>query len=99
MKKQQARTQPHDVHSSTTAWHTQPAEAVLDRLGVDSANGLEISAARRRLEEHGPNELLDRGSKSALRIFAEQFTSLMILLLIGAAASNNLWDLNLQAPA
>ena len=71
---------------NTSTWHTLGSEAVLERLGVKGERGLEASAATQRLDEHGPNELIDRGAKSALRIFAEQFASLMILLLIGAAA-------------
>jgi len=71
---------------NASTWHTLDCEAALDRLGVTGDRGLEASEAAQRLEEQGPNELLDRGAKSALRIFAEQFASLMILLLIAAAA-------------
>jgi len=67
------------------AWHTMESEAVLNRLQVEAERGLDASTAARRLQEQGPNEILDRGAKSALRIFIEQFTSLMILLLIAAA--------------
>ena len=70
---------------NTPTWHTLESEAALDRLGVKGKRGLEASAAARRLQEQGPNEILDRGTKSPLRIFAQQFTSLMILLLIAAA--------------
>ena len=68
-----------------TAWHTLESEAALKRLQVKAERGLDASAAAQRLQEQGPNEILDRGAKSALRILAEQFTSLMILLLIAAA--------------
>jgi Ca2+-transporting ATPase len=68
-----------------TTWHTLESEAALNLLQVEAERGLDASTAARRLQEQGPNEILDRGAKSALRIFAEQFTSLMILLLIAAA--------------
>jgi Ca2+-transporting ATPase len=74
----------------STNWHTLQPEASLHRLGVKGKAGLDASTAAARLREHGSNELLDRGAKSALRIFAEQFTSLMILLLIAAAAVSGL---------
>ena len=74
------------MEKKVTNWHTLDTETALHRLDVKGGQGLEASAAAARLREHGPNELLDRGAKSTLRIFAEQFTSLMILLLIGAAA-------------
>jgi Ca2+-transporting ATPase len=69
-----------------TAWHTLDPQAALNRLGVRGERGLDAATAAARLQENGPNEFLDRGAKSPLRIFAEQFTSLMIGLLIAAAA-------------
>ena len=69
-----------------TAWHVLESEAALDRLGVKGERGLEAATAAQRLEEQGPNELLDLRAKSGFLILAEQFTSLMILLLIAAAA-------------
>jgi len=79
-----------DNVSGGASWYTLDSETTLDRLGVNSEQGLEPSAAAARLREHGGNELIDRGRKSALRILAEQFTSLMILLLIAAAAISGL---------
>jgi Ca2+-transporting ATPase len=75
---------------NTTAWHTLDLKSSLSHLDVNPEQGLSSQTATQRLAEHGVNELIDRGSKSALRIFAEQFTSLMILLLIGAAAVSGL---------
>jgi Ca2+-transporting ATPase len=67
-------------------WHVQPGEAVLDRLGVDPARGLDNNEATRRLMQFGPNELQDRGRKAPWLILWEQFTSTMVLILIAAAA-------------
>jgi len=72
------------------SWHTLEAQQVAARLGVDPELGLDSATVSRRLQEHGPNQLVDRGAKSPLRIFAEQFTSLMVLLLIAAAAVSGL---------
>ena len=73
-------------NDSPSSWHTLDPASVLTRLGVSPDQGLSSQAAGRRLKEDGPNELIERGAKSPLRIFAEQFTSLMLLLLIAAAA-------------
>ncbi len=73
-------------NDSPSAWHTLNPASALTRLGVNSERGLSAQTASRRLKEEGPNELIERGVKSPLRIFAEQFTSLMLLLLIAAAA-------------
>jgi Ca2+-transporting ATPase len=37
------------------------------------------------LDEHGPNELVERGLKSSWRILLEQFTGLLVIILIVAA--------------
>ena len=73
-------------NDSPSSWHTLDPVSVLTRLGVNPDRGLSSQAADRRLKEDGPNELIERGAKSPLRIFAEQFTSLMVVLLIAAAA-------------
>jgi Ca2+-transporting ATPase len=47
--------------------------------------GLSAEEAARRLERHGPNELIDRGARHPARLFLEQFTSLMVVILLAAA--------------
>ena len=47
--------------------------------------GLDSGQARTRLETFGPNELREGGKKSTLRIFLEQFTDFLVLILIAAA--------------
>lgn len=60
------------------------AEEVMARLG-SSPNGLEDAEARRRLAEHGPNELEAKRGVSAARLFASQFKNFMVMVLIIAA--------------
>jgi Ca2+-transporting ATPase len=67
-------------------WHDRPIEAVTARLGADLTQGLTSEDARRRLMELGRNELRKGKGISALAIFAGQFRSLVIWVLIGAAA-------------
>jgi Ca2+-transporting ATPase len=71
---------------SPSSWHIVDPASALARLNVSPERGLNTQAASQRLKEQGPNELIERGAKTSLRIFAEQFTSLMLLLLIAAAA-------------
>jgi Ca2+-transporting ATPase len=73
-------------YDSKPSWHTLDPASALTRLGVSPKRGLSPQAASQRLKEEGLNELVERGAKSPLRIFAEQFTSLMVLLLIAASA-------------
>jgi Ca2+-transporting ATPase len=71
-------------------WHTVGPAAVAERLAVDPSRGLDTREATRRLAATDPNELVEKGGKSPLRILLEQFTSLMVLLLLGAAAVSGL---------
>jgi Ca2+-transporting ATPase len=48
-------------------------------------HGLTAEEARARLDRFGPNELVEKKRKTAVRMFLEQFTDFMILVLIAAA--------------
>jgi len=65
-------------------WHALPAEAVLQRLDASSL-GLSSEEARKRLARVGPNELIQTTRISPLRIFLEQFTNVLVVVLIFAA--------------
>ncbi len=67
-----------------TEWYRLSADEALEQTQSDP-QGLADDEAARRLDEHGPNELIDAGTKSPWRILAEQFTSLLIIILIIAA--------------
>ena len=67
-----------------TEWYRLSADEALDQAQSDPQGLTDVEAAR-RLDEHGPNELIDAGTKSPWRILAEQFTSLLIIILIIAA--------------
>src|SRR5512139_2127312 len=68
------------------AWHSlDPAETLL-RLGVEDGSGLTEEEAARRLAEAGPNELAERGGRSPASILLDQFASVMVGVLVAAAA-------------
>jgi Ca2+-transporting ATPase len=66
-------------------WHTSEVEEVLNALGTHAVSGLSDEEAARGLAESGPNELEDRGTKRPWVILWEQFTEVMIVILIVAA--------------
>jgi Ca2+-transporting ATPase len=70
--------------SKEAAWHRLSVPDALARLET-SHEGLSPAEVGRRREVYGPNELIDRGSKSPLLILWEQLTAVMVLLLFGAA--------------
>ena len=66
-------------------WHSLNMEEVLKKLGVERTTGLSPEEVSKRLAEYGPNELRELGVKSPWRILWEQFTAVMVLILIVAA--------------
>jgi Ca2+-transporting ATPase len=68
-----------------TDWYKKEATEVASLLATDAQAGLAEAEAQRRLAEHGPNQLIERGLKSPWRILWEQLTGLMVVILIIAA--------------
>jgi Ca2+-transporting ATPase len=85
--------------SSDTAWHTLPVGDVTQRLEVDPQTGLNGQEADRRLQQHGPNTIPEHRQRSLTRIFIDQFTDFMILVLIGAAIVSGMLGERLDALA
>jgi Ca2+-transporting ATPase len=68
------------------SWHDRSPADIAAELNTDPATGLTADEAQSRLKRDGRNELRKRKSVSALTILFRQFTSLVIWVLIGAAA-------------
>lgn len=66
-------------------WHTLSVAKALTELNSDS-NGLSSEEAKLRLSQYGPNELTGEKKESALRLLLNQFLSLLMVILIIAAA-------------
>ena len=80
-------TLPIPVEPPTTSaepWHRQSIDVVVDGLG-SSLDGLDAAEVATRLEEFGPNELAETAGTSKLRLIWQQISSIMVLILIGAA--------------
>lgn len=71
---------------STVAWHAEAAEAAVEWLRVDAAQGLSEEESARRLAQYGPNQITEIPGKPAWKGFAEQLTQPLVLVLIGAGA-------------
>lgn len=65
-------------------WHSLKLKEVFDRLGTDRI-GLTQKEAEGRVLEYGTNEIQVGKKISPLRIFAEQFKSFLVIILIVAA--------------
>jgi Ca2+-transporting ATPase len=64
--------------------HRLPAAAVVALLASDSARGLSADEARRRLQEHGHNELKSAPETPWWRRLAEQFENFLVIILLVA---------------
>ncbi|MGY1710390.1 cation-translocating P-type ATPase [Geodermatophilus sp. SYSU D00758] len=62
-----------------------PATAVAEALEVDPTRGLDETEVARRRAEHGENALAQQPRRPAVLRFLDQFRSLLILILLGAA--------------
>lgn len=65
----------------TASYHSLTVEEVLKAVG-SSLEGLTAQEAKKRLDEHGYNELKKEDGISALTVFLRQFTSWLVILLI-----------------
>ncbi|MCA1909149.1 MAG: HAD-IC family P-type ATPase [Magnetospirillum sp.] len=70
--------------NTPVSWHGLSAEETSDRLGTHAQAGLAADEAARRLDLHGPNNLPEKQARSKIRMLAEQFQSLLTLVLLGA---------------
>jgi Ca2+-transporting ATPase len=66
-------------------FHARTAAEVLEALEVRPERGLSRDAVRRRRKTHGPNRLRRARRRSAWRILAGQWTSVVVLLLAGSS--------------
>lgn len=71
-------------HLPDQPW-AMPADTVADRLDVSPDQGLSPDEARRRRGEYGPNRLRGREGRSAWKILVDQFKSVIIGIMAGAA--------------
>jgi Ca2+-transporting ATPase len=66
-------------------WFTLDTDAALDALGT-SREGLSADQVAQRLAEYGPNQLEERATRNPWLIFLGQFTEIMVIVLLVAAA-------------
>ena len=65
--------------------HARPAAEVLRAMAVDPVQGLSAAEAATRLAQHGPNALIEGRRRGPVRMFLDQFTDFMIVVLLAAA--------------
>ena len=66
-------------------WYKQSVEEILTAFASDAQKGLPSQEADERLGKYGPNEIPEGSRRSPWRILWEQFSAVLVLILIGAA--------------
>ncbi len=66
-------------------WYKLDSLAALADLGSDRKQGLTAAEAKRRLEQYGFNELIEKGPKSPWLIVWDQLREVMVVILLVAA--------------
>jgi P-type Ca2+ transporter type 2C len=76
----------HTPPSPVSPWHALDAERVATLLETHAERGLTTTEARRRLARVGPNRVAEARDEPLWRLALSQFESLVVLLLLAAAA-------------
>lgn len=71
--------------SSSQTWHAVTARSLLEQLEVATDRGLSADVVQRRREQHGPNQLQEAETRSALALLLQQFKSIVIIILAVAS--------------
>ena len=66
-------------------WHSQPVEAVVERLATHRENGLSTAEAQRRIGQYGRNELRENPSAPMWQLVLDQLRNFVVILLIVAS--------------
>lgn len=77
---------PRGTSGRPPQWHSFRISELLNELGTEPGRGLSPEEASDRLKQYGPNELHKEAGVRPIAIFVAQFRSLVIWVLIGAAA-------------
>ncbi|MFH7242859.1 MAG: cation-translocating P-type ATPase [Spirulina sp.] len=85
------------IQSSTDLlWHTVDRDQALERLESNPETGLDAEAVVARRQTYGPNELEESGGRPPWRILLDQFTNIMLLMLIAVAVVSGVLSLRHQ---
>jgi Ca2+-transporting ATPase len=81
------------IHQTKEAWHSLSTEQVLEQLQTDSNRGLAEKQISQRQQYFGSNELKETNGRSSLVILWEQFTNIMLVMLIVVAIVSAFLDI------
>ncbi len=77
---------------NSTAWHALDVDQAIAQLESNIDQGLSASAVQSRLIQYGKNELVATAGRSRWQILLDQFTNIMLLMLIFVAFVSGVMD-------
>lgn len=79
--------------NSNKTWHTHSIESALQSLNVDPKQGLSAEEITQRQQEYGLNEIQTTAGRQPLEILWDQFTNIMLVMLMAVAVVSAVLDL------
>ncbi|WP_293124320.1 cation-transporting P-type ATPase [Microcoleus sp. bin38.metabat.b11b12b14.051] len=79
--------------NSPSSWHTVAIDKTIQQLSSNKDSGLSSQQVSERLQQYGTNELEETGGRSSWSIFVDQFTNIMLLMLMGVAVISGFLDI------
>ncbi|MDX2273130.1 MAG: cation-transporting P-type ATPase [Cyanobacteriota bacterium] len=84
---------PSEGHSAVSPWHTLSLPKLLQQLQTDPEKGLSTAEVGQRQEQYGANQLEASRGRSNWQVLLDQFTNIMLLMLLGVAIVSAWLDL------
>ena len=72
----------HTLPQQKQSWHTYSVAKTLQTLGTNPQSGLDTENAAQRQQHYGRNEIEESAGRSNWEILLDQFTNIMLIMLI-----------------
>ncbi|EAZ93050.1 ATPase, E1-E2 type [Crocosphaera chwakensis CCY0110] len=83
----------HTLPQQKQSWHTYSVAKTLDSLGTNPQMGLDTESVSQRQRHYGPNEIEETAGRSNWEILLDQFTNIMLIMLIVVAIISGILDI------
>ncbi|MEA5533793.1 cation-translocating P-type ATPase [Crocosphaera sp. XPORK-15E] len=82
----------HTLPQQQQAWHTYAPQKTLECLETTPQTGLNAETVSQRQQHYGPNEIEETAGRSNWQILLDQFTNIMLIMLIVVAIISGILD-------
>lgn len=83
----------HTLPQQKQSWHTYSVAKTLETLGTNPQSGLDTENAAQRQQHYGRNEIEESAGRSNWEILLDQFTNIMLIMLIVVAIISGILDI------